>query len=160
KSPNNQQEEQHARQQAKPVAVEVKVAAGPSKQGPSARKDLRFESLFKTEPMTDHDTLTASMMDVVPTPEKSVHPATHALYIRGFTRPLPQSWLQDHAVAVGTSKGAKVIAKIIALEQQAKTVEDEQRAKAIENELAAKKTELDQASKTVEFVYIDTIRSH
>src|SRR5262249_49247460 len=103
KSPKNQQEEQHARQPAKPIAVEVKVAAGPSKQGPSARKDLRFESLFKTEPMTDHDTLTASMMDEVPTPEKSVHPATRALYIRGFTRPLPQSWLQDHAVAVGTS---------------------------------------------------------
>jgi hypothetical protein len=110
--------------------------------------------------MTDYETLTASMMDEVPTPEKSIHPATRALYIRGFTRPLPPSWLQDHAVAVGTSQGAEVIAKIIKLEQQAKTVEDEQRAKAIEDELAAKKTELDQASNAVEFVYIDTIRSH
>ena len=160
KPPKNEQEEQHAREPTKPISADVKVAAGHSKQGPPSRKDLRFESLLKTEPMTDHETLTASMMDEVPTPEKSVHPATRALYIRGFTRPLPPSWLQDHAVAVGTAQGAEVIAKIIELEHQARTVEDEQRAKAIDDELAAKKTELDQASKAIEFVYIDTIRSH
>ena len=141
-----------------PIPAVVKTT--PPKQGPSARKDLRFESLFKTEPMTDNETLTSSMTDEVPTPEKSIHPVTRALYIRGFTRPLLLSWLQDHAVAIATPQGAEVTARIIELEQQAKTADDEQRSKTIENELAAKKIELDQASKTVEFVYIDTIRSH
>ena len=159
-TPKGRQEERHVGETYKSVAAEVKMAAGPPKQGSSSRKDVRFESLFKTEPMTDSETLTASMMDKVPAPEKSVHPPTRALYIHGFMRPLSPSSLQNHMVAIGTRLGAETTAKIIELEQEAKTIDDERRAKAIEHELAAKKIELDRATKAVEFVYVDTIRSH
>ena len=69
-----------------------------------ASKDARYQTLFRAE---KSEAEPAPALEDFPTPSPAIHPATRALYIRNFQRPLQLNTLRSHLTALATSSEAE-----------------------------------------------------
>lgn len=85
-------------------------------ESPTRRRNSRFKGLFEGSPQQtntmDESTSRNSVHDVADEPyrvvEPAIHPATPALYIRDFMRPLNQLQLKSHLAALATPANQEV----------------------------------------------------
>ncbi|TVY89716.1 hypothetical protein LAWI1_G003768 [Lachnellula willkommii] len=91
----------------------TKEVSGLDEQSPSRVRDSRFKDLFPTQPkapsleksLSRDSAVDALDIDTDRVVSPAVHPATSALYIRDFMRPLNPGQLKSHLIILATPPG-------------------------------------------------------
>ncbi|TVY36639.1 Cyclin, partial [Lachnellula occidentalis] len=99
----------------------TKEVGGLDEQSPSRMRDSRFKDLFPTQPKASsleksipRDSAVDAMdIDTDRVVSPAVHPATSALYIRDFMRPLNPGQLKSHLIMLATPPGHSPVPDVI-----------------------------------------------